>query len=134
MHYVSMQVLTLHNWQPHQLVGWYVLVIAKCNEPPYHIMLSATTWFNLEKDSITTLKVQTSHNSIFVLQKQTKTLGFKTLIWGVPVVQRKWIWLGTIRLQVRFLASLSLLRVPHCHELWCRWQKQLRSCVVVAVV
>ena len=43
-------------------------------------------------------------------------------IWylGVPVmVQRKQIRLGTMRLQVQSLASLSGLRIRHCCELWC---------------
>ena len=40
---------------------------------------------------------------------------------GVPVVvHRKWIWLGTMRLQVRSLDFLSGLRIWHCRELWCR--------------
>ena len=53
---------------------------------------------------------------------------------GVPiVVQQKWIWLGTMRLQVQFLAPLSELRIRRCHVhgvghrwgldpmwLWCR--------------
>ena len=48
---------------------------------------------------------------------------------GVPVVaQRKRIQLGTMRLQVRSLASLSGLRM------WCRSQMQLGSDVAVAVV
>ena len=47
----------------------------------------------------------------------------------VPVVaQRKQIRLVTMRLQVRSLASLSGLRIQHCHELWSRSQMQLRSC------
>ena len=40
----------------------------------------------------------------------------------------------TIRLQVRFLASLSGLRIRCCHELWCRWQMWFRSGIAVAVV
>ena len=41
--------------------------------------------------------------------------------WGVPImVQRKQIRLGTMRLQVPSLASLSGLRIQHCCELWCR--------------
>ena len=37
---------------------------------------------------------------------------------GVPIVaQWKRIQLGTMRLQVRSLASLSGLRIQHCHEL-----------------
>ena len=54
---------------------------------------------------------------------------------GVPImVQQKWIWLGTMRVRVRSLASLSGLRIWHCHELWCRLQTRLGSDVAVAVV
>ena len=54
---------------------------------------------------------------------------------GVPVVvRRKRIRLGTIRLQVRSLASLGGLRIRHCGELWCRSKTQLGSGVAVAVV
>ena len=54
---------------------------------------------------------------------------------GVPVVvQRKRIRLGTMRWQVRSLASLSGLRILHCRELWCRSQTRLGSRVAVAVV
>ena len=54
---------------------------------------------------------------------------------GVPVIaQQKWIRLGTMRMQVRSLASLSGLRIRCCHELWCRLQMQLGSWVAVAVV
>ena len=59
---------------------------------------------------------------------------FKTLKAGVPVVaQWKQIQLGSMRLQVRSLASLSGLRIPSCCELWCRSQTQLRSGVAVTV-
>jgi len=54
---------------------------------------------------------------------------------GVPVaVQWKRIRLGTTRLQVRSLASLSGLRIRHCYELWCRLQTRLGSGVAVAMV
>ena len=54
---------------------------------------------------------------------------------GVPVVaQQKRIRLGTVRLRVRSLASLSGLRIPCCRELWCRSQTRLRSGVAMAVV
>ena len=47
---------------------------------------------------------------------------------GVPVmVQWKRSQLGTMRLQVQSLASLSGLRIRCCHELWFRLQMQLRS-------
>ena len=38
------------------------------------------------------------------------------------MVQRKQIPLGTMRLWVQSLASLSGLRIRHCRELWCRSQ------------
>ena len=54
---------------------------------------------------------------------------------GVPVVaQQKRIRLGTLRLRVQALASLSGLRIWHCRELWCRSQTQLGSGVTVALV
>ena len=45
----------------------------------------------------------------------------------------KQIRLGTMRLQVRSLASLSGLRIWRYHELWHRLQIRLRSGIVVAV-
>ena len=54
---------------------------------------------------------------------------------GVPiVVQWERIRLGTMRLRVRSLASLSGIRIWRCCELWCRSQMRLRSWVGVAVV
>ena len=55
---------------------------------------------------------------------------------GVPIVaHRKWIWLASMRMQVQSPASLSgVLRIWHCHELWCRSQMWLGSGVAVAVV
>ena len=53
---------------------------------------------------------------------------------AVPVVgQWKQIRLGTMRLQVQSLASLSGLKIRHCRELWCRSKTRLRSGVAVAV-
>ena len=46
----------------------------------------------------------------------------------------KQIRLGTLRLLVRSLASLSGLRIQRCREVWCRWQTRLRSHVAMAVV
>ena len=58
-----------------------------------------------------------------------------TVFGGVPVLaQWKQIQLGTMRLQVRSLASLSELKL-HCYsELWCRLKMRLGSGVAVAVV
>ena len=50
------------------------------------------------------------------------------------VVQRKWIWLASMRMQFQSLALFSGLRIPCCHELWCRSQMWLRSHIAVAVV
>ena len=53
----------------------------------------------------------------------------------VPIVaQWKQIQLGTMRLQVRSLASISGLRIRRCQELWCRSQTWLGSGIAVAVV
>ena len=38
-----------------------------------------------------------------------------------------------MRMQVQSLISLSGPGIQHCHELWCRLQTELRSCVAVAV-
>ena len=42
------------------------------------------------------------------------------------------IQIGTMRLQIRSLASLSGLRIWHCHELWCWSQTWLGSGIAVA--
>ena len=49
------------------------------------------------------------------------------------MAQREWIQLVSMRLRVPSLASLSGLRIRHCHELQHRSQMQLRSGVAVAV-
>ena len=50
------------------------------------------------------------------------------------MVQRKQVWLGTMRLWVWSLALLSGLKIWYCQDLWCRLQTWLRSCVAAAVV
>ena len=47
--------------------------------------------------------------------------------------QQKPIRLGSMRLWVRSLASLSELRIWRCHELWCTWQTRLGSGIAMAV-
>ena len=42
--------------------------------------------------------------------------------------------LVSMRTQVQSLASLSGLRIWHCHGLWCRLQMWLGSCIAVTVV
>ena len=39
----------------------------------------------------------------------------------------------SMRMWVRSQASFSELRILHCHELWCRSQTQLGSCIALAV-
>ena len=56
----------------------------------------------------------------------------KNICMGIPVmVQQKQIQLGTVRLQVPSLASLSGLRIRRHRELWCRSQTRLKSGVAV---
>ena len=50
------------------------------------------------------------------------------------MVQWKLIRLETMRLQVQSLALLSVLRIRHCCELWCRSKMQLGSGVAVAPI
>ena len=53
---------------------------------------------------------------------------------GVPIVaQWKPLRLGTMRLWVQCLASVSGSRIQRCHKLWCRSQTRLRSRVAVAL-
>ena len=53
---------------------------------------------------------------------------------GFPVAaQQKGIRLGTMRLRVQSLASLSGLRIQCCRKLWCRFQRRLESGVAVAM-
>ena len=47
------------------------------------------------------------------------------------MAQQEQIWLVSMRMQVRSLASLSGLGIQRCSELWCKLQMQLRSCVAV---
>ena len=49
------------------------------------------------------------------------------------MAQWKQIRLGTMRLWVGSLASLSGLRIRCCRELWCRSQTLLGSCIAVAL-
>ena len=50
------------------------------------------------------------------------------------MAQWKQIQLGTMRLRVRSLASLSELSIWHYYEVWCRSKTWLGSYVAVAVV
>ena len=47
--------------------------------------------------------------------------------------QHGWIWLVSMRMWVRSLASLSSLRIWRCHKLWCRSKTGLRSHIAVVV-
>ena len=66
--------------------------------------------------------------------KKALNLYYTKRITGVPITaQWKRIQLGTMRLQVRSLASLRGLRIQRCRELGCRLQMWLGSGVAVAV-
>ena len=54
---------------------------------------------------------------------------------GVPVVvQQVRTQLVSIRMQVQSMALFSGLRIWHCHKMWYKLQKWLRSGVALAVV
>ena len=74
--------------------------------------------------------------STIMSSTKSKITRYKKSKKGAPIVaQQKWIQLGTTRLWVWSMASLSGLRIWHCcHELWCRSQTRLRSGVAVALV
>ena len=50
------------------------------------------------------------------------------------MAQQKRIQLGTMRLRVRSLSSISGLKIRCCHELWYRSQTRLGSGVAVALI
>ena len=56
------------------------------------------------------------------LQKRTKNYNLPRVS---IVAQQKGILLVSLRMQIRSLASLSVLRIQHCRELWCRSQTWL---------
>ena len=51
-----------------------------------------------------------------------------------PAVSGQPIQLASMKMQFLSLALLSVLRIQHCRELWCRSQMLLRSGIAVAVV
>ena len=64
-----------------------------------------------------------------------KDVGSQSEEFGVPsMAQRQRMWLVSMRMWVRALASLRGLRIQCCCALWCGSQKRLRSCMAVAVV
>ena len=74
---------------------------------------------------------------MYVCQNNTKHWVMNTVVeknGGLPiVVQWKRIQLGTMMLWVQSLASLSGLRIWHCHELWWRPQTWLGPGIAVAM-
>ena len=63
-----------------------------------------------------------------IKRDKTKNLRKKS---GVPVmVQQKWIWVVSMRMQVWSLASISGVRIWRCRELWCWSQMWLGSHVL----
>ena len=105
---------------------------------PYHIFCSCFIPEVQVSLCYQFLLARTSSNLSFrayLLVKNSLSLPSSKNVLGVPVlVQQKRIWLGTMRFQVRSLASLTGLRIRPCYELWCRLQTQLGSSVAVALV
>ena len=75
-------------------------------------MIKASAFYiRLRFTSMLVVSYETMNFSFFILTKEVE----------VPVVvQQKCIRLVTMRLWVPSLASLSWLRIWHCHEPWCR--------------
>ena len=66
---------------------------------------------------------------------QLEEMKARKCVLGVPIMaQLKQSQLGSLRLQVQSLTSLSGLRIWHCSELWCSLHMQLGSGIAVAVV
>ena len=89
----------------------------------------AATWMQLEiliLGEVNQKKRQIPYDITYMWNLKYRT--------GVPIMaQWKRIRLGTMRLRVQSLASLSGLRIQHCRELWYRSQMQLGSSIAVAL-
>ena len=93
------------------------------NGLPQYLIYFSCPWYS-------SLPIPNGRSSPAAVFGNTWTSFKNTDVWGVPIMmQRKQIWLGAMRLQVRSLASLSKLRIQHCCELWCKSQTWLRSVV-----
>ena len=67
-------------------------------------------------------------------QPPTSSIRLRYTCWEVSIVaQQKRICLASMKMQVRSLALPSEIRIWLCHELQCRLQAWLGSCVAVAV-
>ena len=85
------------------------------------------------RDRTWVLALQRLHWSCCTMVGPPNICYFKNYILGVPVkAQRKWIWLESMRMRFQFLASLSVLGIQHCHELWWSLQTCFGSPVAVA--
>ena len=122
------------NWGVHTVASW----VKKCSFnlwPPaldsrIRCCHSSSTGHSCGSDSIpgpgTSICYECSH--FLKVKVKSNTMN------GVPAMaQWKRIWLASMRTQVRYLASLSGLRIQHCHELWCRSQMRFRFLIAVAV-
>ena len=77
------------------------------------------------------------NTSLVSMWRNSYTIGenMKWCIRGIAIVDlQKRIWVVFMRMQVQSLALLSVLRIWHCYELWCRLQMWLRSGIAVAPV
>ena len=72
----------------------------------------------------TTLRYYLTHLRMAIIKKNTRSS---------CCIQQEQIQLVSMRMWVQSLASLSGSRIQHCHDLWCRSQMRLKSCVAVPV-
>ena len=115
---------------------WYFLNCCMCDP---HFCLTK----NFKQRRYMSSKYMSSKEDRWVANKHVEKI-HNSLVLGkcrlnhsewVPIVaQWKQIRLGTMRLRVQFLASLSGLRIWRCCELWCRLQMQLGYGIAVAAV
>ena len=111
----------------------------------YHSCVQAEPRNTILTQQNQTSPVKRRSTSLIIRVMQNKTMNYHLTLTriaivkkstnGVPIMaQGKRIRLGIMRLRVPSLASLSGLRIRHCHKLRCRSQIQLGSGIAVAVV
>ena len=99
---------------------------------PLFLKLNKTNKTKQTAMSLEAFQVQT--HFCFIFQNYYLMYMINHFLCRVSIVAQ-WclIWVGTMRLWVQSLASLSGLRIWCCRELWCRSHVQLRPGIAVAV-
>ena len=136
MLYFTVQGFTLYGAWSLQMVVLVALVIYHDNSAAVNhssTALSMCLFSSVTKTNIL-LTLISSMGFLFLLNIKNYS-NYKSNFIGVSVMaQRKRIRLGTMRLWVGSLASLSGLRIQCCRELWHGSQMRLGSGVAVALV